>query len=78
MTINNSERRAKLMDIPELSMAMSQNKIMTSVGTAVLSNSLDMMEAQAAQMAGLIDAAPAPSLESLVNPSVGANIDMLV
>lgn len=65
-------------DIPALAMAMSQNKIMTSVGTAVLSNSLDMMEAQASQMSDLIAAAPSPSLESLVNPSVGGNIDMLV
>ncbi len=63
------------MDIPELSMTLSQQNIMQNVGTAVLSKSIDMAESTGAQLTQMIDAA---AMERSVNPNVGANFDMYV
>ena len=49
------------MDIPALSMALSQNQIMNDVGVALLSKSLDNMEDAGAAMVATIDAAPSSS-----------------
>ncbi len=62
------------MDIPALSMALSQNQIMNDVGVALLSKSLDNMQEAGAAMVSTIDAAPAPSLD----PNVGANFDISI
>lgn len=56
------------MDIAALSIAMSQSKLMTEIGTAVLSKTLDTVEVQADGMVEM--------LEQSVNPSVGGNIDI--
>ncbi len=63
------------MDITELSMSLSQNKLLTAVGTTVLGKTLDVMEGQAQLFAEGIDM-NAPSLESLVYPTSGTMIDM--
>lgn len=63
------------MDIPALSMALSQTKTLGDVGTALLSKSLDMAKEQGAEMVSMIDSA---AMELSVNPAVGSNIDILV
>ncbi|RKM59892.1 putative motility protein [Butyrivibrio sp. CB08] len=62
------------MDIPALSMALSQNRILNDVGIAMLSKSLDNMQDMGAAMVETIEAAPAVSLD----PNLGANIDIRV
>lgn len=62
------------MDIPGLSMALSQTRTMNAVGTAVLAKSLDTLEATGEQMVDMMTA----SMELSVNPAVGANIDLYV
>ncbi len=62
------------MDIPALSMALSQNRLLNDVGVAVLSKSLDTMESAGEALVSTIDAAA----ELSVNPNVGANFDMRV
>ncbi|MCR4901650.1 MAG: YjfB family protein [Butyrivibrio sp.] len=60
------------MDIAELSMAMSQNRVMNDFGVAMLSNSLDMVEDTSAALTGMMD----NSMELSVNPDLGSNIDI--
>ena len=62
------------MDIAALSMAMSQNKIMSDVGTAVLSKAIDTVEQMGASIVNMIDR----SMELSVNPNIGSNIDISV
>lgn len=62
------------MDIPALSMALSQNQILNDVGVAMLSKSLDNMQDVGAAMVETIASAPAPSLD----PNVGANFDISI
>ena len=62
------------MDIAALSMAMSQNKIMSDVGTAVLSKAIDTGEQMGQSIVNMIDR----SMELSVNPNVGSNIDISV
>ena len=65
------------MDITELSMSLSQNKLLSAVGTTMLGKTLDVMEGQAQLFAEGIDM-NAPALESLVYPTSGTTIDMRV
>lgn len=62
------------MDIPALSMALSQNNILNSVGIAMLDKSLELNQDLGAQLTAAID----HSMELSVNPYVGANFDMSV
>ncbi len=62
------------MDIPALSMALSQNRILNDVGIAMLSKSLDTMEQNGAAMIATLDA----SAELSVNPDIGSNIDIRI
>ena len=62
------------MDIPAVSMALAQNKVMNDFGVAMLSKSLDNMESAGAAMVNTIETAPAPSLD----PNLGNNIDIRV
>lgn len=66
------------MDVAGLSMALSQSKVMQSVGVSMLKEQLDVMSESADLMASAMATGPSPSLESLVNPSVGSNIDLTV
>ena len=63
------------MDIAALSMAMSQNKIMSDVGTAVLSKAIDTGEQMGQSIVNMIDRS---AMEVSVNPAVGSNFDMSV
>lgn len=62
------------MDIPALSMAMSQNNIMNSVGIAILDKSLEQNQIFGEQLTSAIDS----SMESSVNPHIGSNFDVCV
>ncbi len=62
------------MDIPALSMALSQNRIMNDVGIAMLSKSLDVMQENGAAMVATMDS----MAELSVNPNVGSNIDLRI
>lgn len=62
------------MDIPALSMALSQNRLLNDVGVAMLSKSLDTMESAGEALVSTIDAAA----ELSVNPNLGANIDLRI
>lgn len=55
-------------DIASLSMYMARNKTLQDVGTALLSNALDVQESQGA--------ATVRMMEQSVDPAVGANIDL--
>ncbi len=63
------------MDIAGLSVTLSQNAVLTKVGTAVLDKALDTNEVLGQNLASMIDAA---ALERSVNPHIGSNFDMLV
>ncbi len=62
------------MDIPALSMALSQNKVLNDFGVAMLSKSLDTMQDTGEALVATIDAAA----ELSVNPNVGGNIDLRI
>ncbi|WP_099469130.1 YjfB family protein [Konateibacter massiliensis] len=61
------------MDIPSLSIALSQSKVMSDVSMAMLGKSLDMVEDLSANMTDMIDSAAAPALPI---DGLGANIDI--
>ena len=65
------------MDIAEISMNLSQNQLMSAVGTAMLGKTMDLMEGQAQAFTEGINM-NAPSLESLVYPTSGTAIDMRI
>lgn len=66
------------MDIAELSMNMSQTRIMQDFGIAMLDKQLSATEQIGDLLATSMNAMPSPSLESMVHPSIGGNIDILV
>lgn len=63
------------MDIPALSMALSQSRTLGDVGTAMLSKALDTAQEQGTAMTNMLDAA---AMELSVNPYVGSNFDVRV
>jgi hypothetical protein len=62
------------MDIPGLSMNLSQINLQSQVGVAVLSKAMDSAENSGDAMVDMMSR----SMELSVNPSVGANFDMSV
>lgn len=64
------------MDMPSASMINSNNGILREFGIAMLDMQLDVQESQAATEVAMINSMPSPSLESLVNPNIGGNIDI--
>ncbi len=56
-------------DIPALSMAMSQNKVMNDFSVAMLSKSLDNFQEAGDMMTKVV-------MEQSVNPEVGGNVDI--
>ena len=62
------------MDIPALSMALSQNRILNDVGIAMLSKSLDTMQDTGAALVDSLDSIS----ELSVNPDIGANFDIRI
>lgn len=63
------------MDIARLSTSLSQAQLMTDYGVAMLSKSMDTVDALGAGLVEMIDAA---AMELSVNPAVGSNIDIRV
>ena len=63
------------MDIAGLAMNIAQTNLLSDVGTAMLSKSLDMAETMGASMTELLDSA---AMERSVNPDLGANIDISI
>ncbi len=57
-------------DIASLSMYMAKNETLQDVGTALLSNALDVQESMGAATVNM--------MEQSVNPAVGGNIDLRV
>jgi hypothetical protein len=66
------------LDIASLSMSMNQSKVLQQVGIAMLDKQLSNTEDVGDLLASSLTTMPSPSLESMVNPAVGGNIDMLV
>ncbi|MBQ7430570.1 MAG: YjfB family protein [Butyrivibrio sp.] len=60
------------MDIAELSMVLSQNRVMNDYGVAMLSKSLDMAKDTSETLTDMMD----NSMELSVNPDIGSNIDI--
>lgn len=60
------------MDIAELSMVLSQNRVMNDYGVAMLSKSLDMAMDTSETLTEMMD----NSMELSVNPDIGSNIDI--
>lgn len=58
------------MDIPALSVAMSQSKVNSDYGVAMLKKTLDTVEESGASMIKM--------MEQSVNPNLGQNIDIRV
>ena len=56
-------------------MNMSQTQLMTQVGTAVLSMSLDSMTEQGDAMVEMMNRS---MMENSVNPDLGGNIDIMI
>lgn len=65
------------MDIAEISMSLSQNQLMSAVGTAMLGKTLDLVEGQGQALVESMSM-NTPSLESLVYPTSGTMIDVRV
>lgn len=63
------------MDIPGISMAMSQINLMQQVNASLMSEQMELAEVTGDAITKMIDAA---SMERSVNPSVGANFDMYI
>ena len=58
------------MDIAAISMAMSQQNLMTNVNVALLSQSLDTVETMGTDMVKM--------MEQSVQPNLGQNIDITI
>ena len=56
------------MDIAALSMAMAQDRVMTDVGTALLSKAIDQGQENGDALTKM--------MEQSVNPDIGGNIDL--
>lgn len=63
------------MDIPALSMAMAQDRVMSDVSIAVMAKSLDTVKEAGAQMVEMIEKS---AMELSVNPHIGGNFDVSV
>ena len=63
------------MDIAGLSMNLAQTQLLSNVGTAVLSQSLEHAKDLTANMVEMLDTA---AIERSVNPDIGGNIDIMV
>lgn len=63
------------MNIPELSMAMAKNQVMTDFGVAMLSKSLDLSSQIGDSLTAMMERSV---MEQSVTPHLGANFDMSV
>lgn len=65
------------MDIPSLSIALSEAKVMNQAGTAVLSMALDSTRQESAGLIDMMETS-AQVMEQSVHPNLGANIDIRI
>ncbi len=63
------------MDIPALSMAMAQNRVMSDINIAVMAKTLDTVKETGAQMVEMLEKS---AMELSVNPHIGGNFDVSV
>lgn len=63
------------MDIPALSMSIAQSNLLTDVGTALLSKSMEQAENISSAITQLLDAS---AMEHSVYPELGGNIDISI
>lgn len=63
------------MDIPSLSMSLAQSQVLTDVGTALLSKSIDQAQLMGDSLTEMLDSA---AMELSVNPDIGSNIDIRI
>ena len=63
------------MDIPGLSMALSQTKVQNDFSEAMLKNMMDLGETLGEGMVEMLDAS---AMENSVTPHIGGNIDLRI
>ncbi len=63
------------MDIPGLSMALSQTKVQNDFSVAMLKNMMDLGETLGEGMVEMLDAS---AMENSVTPHIGGNIDLRI
>lgn len=63
------------MDIAALSMNLAQTNLLSDVGTAVLSKSLEQAQSTGSAITEMLDAS---AMERSVYPGLGINIDVMV
>lgn len=67
------------MTIPQVSTdTIAQSGAMQQVGIAMLAKQLDTVENNGDMLVASLSSMPSPSLESMVNPAIGGNIDLRV
>ena len=67
------------MTIPQVSTGtIAQSGAMQQVGIAMLGKQLDTVENNGDMLVASLSSMPSPSLESMVNPAIGGNIDLRV
>jgi hypothetical protein len=66
------------MSFNALSVALNNITTANSFSTGILGKELDSQKQMGQAIAKTISEAPAPSLERMVNPSIGGNIDLYV
>ena len=64
-----------VMNVANMAMNMLQTQLMTQVGTAFLSMSLDSMTEQGDAMVEMMNRS---MMENSVNPDLGGNIDIMI
>jgi hypothetical protein len=67
-----------IVSLGSLSIAYNNVTTANSFSTAMLGKELDNTEEMGKQLAKEIKQAPGPSLESMVNPAIGGNIDLYI
>lgn len=63
------------MDIAALSMSLAQTNLLSNVGTALLSNTLNQVQCNGNAITEMLDAS---AMERSIYPELGVNIDIMV
>ncbi|MCR4782828.1 MAG: YjfB family protein [Lachnospiraceae bacterium] len=66
------------MTLGSLSIAYNNATAANQFSTAILGKELNNSEEMGKELAKQIQQAPGPSLESMVNPAIGGNIDLYI
>ena len=65
------------MDIPSLSIALSQSKLYQEVGVSVMEMAMDSIKMQGTDLTKMMEATT-KIMQQSVNPNIGGNIDISV